>query len=149
MTSLLSIQVTEAGIIKSGNQTSVPANVISVEEVRCNITSTGSLPLHAILVSVSNNNGPRTSQSEPLLFIAHDPICWSCTVNSTGQTASCTREVINPFPNIDTFCSSRILKKKCDKKRNCSKLAISPFATMFSIIYVIVPLFIDIFLVFA
>ena len=41
----------------------------------------------------------------------------------------------NPFPHIDAFwrlCSRKLFWKHSDKRRNCSKRAISPFDTMFS-----------------
>ena len=38
----------------------------------------------------------------------------------------------NPFPPIDVSAAD-IFWKHCDKRRNCSKQAISPFATIFSI----------------
>ena len=41
----------------------------------------------------------------------------------------------NPFPHIDAFwrlCSRRLFEKHSDIRRNCTKRAISPFATMFS-----------------
>ena len=45
--------------------------------------------------------------------------------------------IINPFPHTDAFwrLSSRRLLKHCDKRRNCSKRAISPFATLFQFLF--------------
>ena len=43
-------------------------------------------------------------------------------------------DFLNPFPHVDNFwhlCSRQLLKL-CDKRRNCSKQAIPPFATKFS-----------------
>ena len=50
------------------------------------------------------------------------------------QNASCRLETVNPFPHIDAFwrLCSRQLFENSDKRRNCTKSAISPFATMFS-----------------
>ena len=43
--------------------------------------------------------------------------------------------IINPFPHIDAFwrlCSRQLFENIVGKRRNCTKRAISPFATMFS-----------------
>jgi len=84
------VEVTETGVVKSGNVTSVTAEYDSIEEVSCDVTQTGSLPLHAVLVSISNN-GEITSQSAQHLFIAHNPVCWTCTITGTAE-ATCVKE---------------------------------------------------------
>lgn len=69
----------------------VPATWISLEEVSCDLTQSGSLPLHSVLVSVSNN-GEEENQSDQHLYIAHNPICFSCT--RPGQMeGTCQKEV--------------------------------------------------------
>ncbi|KAH3855675.1 hypothetical protein DPMN_098245 [Dreissena polymorpha] len=51
------------------------------------------LPLHAVLVSVSNN-GQVTSQSAQQLFLAHNPICFDCRLDANNtKDGTCKKEV--------------------------------------------------------
>ena len=54
---------------------------------------------------------------------------------------------LNPFPHIDTSAADDSWKH-CGKRQNCSKQAISAFATMFQLFSVIIPSFIEIYNIF-
>ena len=59
---------------------------------------------------------------------------YSRLLQRSHKTPLCGK-VFNPFPHIDAFWrlwGRRLFEKQSDKRRNCSKRAISPFATMFS-----------------
>ena len=58
-----------------------------------------------------------------------------CEGNDLGISTSLSLpSVFNPFPHIDTFwrlCSRQIFENISDKRRNCSKRAISPLPQYF------------------
>ena len=57
----------------------------------CDLSESGSIPKHAVLVSVSNN-GNVTSQSAQHLYVAYNPICFKCTRDSQTE-GKCQKEV--------------------------------------------------------
>ena len=83
----------ESGINLTGRHTTIAADFESFQEVSCNITAAGSRPFHAVVVSVSNN-GQVASQSQQHLYVAYNPICYTCTVTGTLQ-ATCSQKVLS------------------------------------------------------
>ena len=83
----------ETGIILTGPQTTVPADYESFQAVSCSVTEAGSRPFHAVVVSVSNN-GQVASQSQQHLYVAYNPVCYSCSITGTLQ-GTCTRKVLS------------------------------------------------------
>ena len=75
---------------------------------------------------VQSHKHCRRRRNFPFSTIFYDVICFR----------GISSHLSIPFPLVDTFrhlFSRRLFWKYCDKRRNCSKRAISPFATMFSI----------------
>ena len=67
-----------------------PATWVSFDEVSCELT--GTLHMHAVLVSLSNDG---VATSDQHLYIAHSPVCFDCSVTDTRTDhGTCTKKVI-------------------------------------------------------
>ncbi|KAK3604425.1 hypothetical protein CHS0354_020848 [Potamilus streckersoni] len=71
------LEVSTSGYTRTNNYTTSPANLQTNNILSCDLN--GYLPLHAVLVSVSND---RRLHSNELLHIAYSPICYSCDLTS-------------------------------------------------------------------